>query len=73
MGGLAPQLCNVCMHDGFKVIAGCGPTREFYTKWLDEQKTLGIPSTPQWNVGDWESTVEAFSKTKASTAASMCW
>jgi hypothetical protein len=51
--------------EGFKVIAGCGPTRD-YTKWLDEQKALGFTFYASvGNVGDWDSTVEAFAKTKA--------
>jgi acetoacetyl-CoA reductase len=50
--------------DGFKVIAGCGPTRDF-TKWIDEQKALGFTFYASvGNVGDWDSTVSAFTKAK---------
>jgi acetoacetyl-CoA reductase len=36
------------------------------TKWLDEQKALGYTFYASvGNVGDWDSTVEAFTKTKA--------
>ncbi|MBP6781956.1 MAG: acetoacetyl-CoA reductase, partial [Ottowia sp.] len=50
---------------GFKVIAGCGPTRD-YQKWLDEQKAAGYTFYASvGNVGDWQSTVDAFSKAKA--------
>jgi len=47
------------------VIAGCGPSRD-YTKWIDEQKALGYTFyTSVGNVADWDSTVEAFKKTRA--------
>ena len=65
MGGIGTSICEGRHDDGFKVIADCGPTRD-YTKWLDEQKALGYTFYASvGNVGDWESTVEAFSKTKA--------
>ena len=65
MGGIGTAICQRLHDDGFKVIAGCGPTRD-YTKWLDEQKALGYTFYASvGNVGDWESTVEAFRKTKA--------
>ena len=65
MGGIGTAICQRLHDDGFKVIAGCGPTRD-YTKWLDEQNALGYTFYASvGNVGDWESTVEAFSKTKA--------
>ena len=65
MGGIGTAICQRLHQDGFKVIAGCGPTRD-YNKWLDEQKALGF--TFHASVGDvssWESTVEAFTKAKA--------
>ena len=40
MGGIGTAICQRLHKEGFKVIAGCGPTRDF-TKWLDEQKALG--------------------------------
>ena len=65
MGGIGPAICQRLHQEGFKVIAGCGPTRD-YTKWLDEQKALGFTFFASvGNVGDWDSTVDAFSKTKA--------
>eukprot|EP01041_Mallomonas_annulata_P042210 gene42210-biopygen11672 len=65
MGGIGTAICQRLHKDGFKVIAGCGPTRDF-TKWLDEQKALGYTFYASvGNVGDWDSTVEAFGKTKA--------
>ena len=65
MGGIGTAICQRLHDDGFKVIAGCGPTRD-YTKWLDEQKALGYTFYASvGDGGDWESTVEALSKTKA--------
>ena len=65
MGGIGTAICQRLHKEGFKVVAGCGPTRDF-KKWLDEQKALGYTFYASvGNVGDWNSTVEAFSKTKA--------
>ncbi|VUZ22883.1 Acetoacetyl-CoA reductase [uncultured Comamonas sp.] len=65
MGGIGTAICQRLHDDGFKVIAGCGPTRD-YQKWLDEQKALGYTfHASVGNVGDWESTVDAFAKAKA--------
>ncbi len=65
MGGIGTSICQRLHKDGFKVIAGCGPTRDF-KKWLDEQKALGFEfHASVGNVGDWQSTVDAFSGAKA--------
>ena len=65
MGGIGTAICQRLHKDGFKVIAGCGPTRD-HGKWLAEQKALGYSFYASvGNVGDWDSTVEAFSKSKA--------
>ncbi len=65
MGGIGTAICQRLHKDGFKVIAGCGPSRD-YRKWLDEQAQLGYTFYASvGNVGDWESTVEAFNQTKA--------
>ena len=65
MGGIGTAICQRLHKEGFKVIAGCGPTRDF-KKWLDEQAALGFTfHASVGNVGDWASTVEAFTKTKA--------
>jgi len=65
MGGIGTAICQRLHKDGFKVIAGCGPTRD-YNKWIAEQKALGYAfHVSVGNVGDWNSTVEAFSKAKA--------
>jgi len=65
MGGIGTAICQRLHKEGFKVIAGCGPTRDF-VKWLEEQKTQGYTFYPSvGNVSDWDSTVAAFAKTKA--------
>ena len=62
MGGIGTAICQRLHKDGFKVIAGCGPTRDF-DKWLGEQKALGYTFYASvGNVGDWDSTVQAFAK-----------
>jgi acetoacetyl-CoA reductase len=65
MGGIGTSICQRLHKDGFKVIAGCGPSRD-YKKWIDEQKALGYTFyTSVGNVAEWESTVTAFEKVKA--------
>jgi acetoacetyl-CoA reductase len=65
MGGIGTAMCQRLHKDGFKVIAGCGPSRDF-TKWLNEQKALGYTFYASvGNVGDWDSTCAAFEKVKA--------
>jgi acetoacetyl-CoA reductase len=62
MGGIGTAICQRLSKEGFKVIAGCGPTRDF-NKWLGEQKALGYEfHASVGNVGDWDSTTEAFQK-----------
>jgi acetoacetyl-CoA reductase len=65
MGGIGTSICQRLAKDGYTVVAGCGPTRDF-TKWLDEQKAEGYTFYASvGNVGDWDSTVEAFAAVKA--------
>ena len=65
MGGIGTAICQRLSKDGFKVIAGCGPTRD-YQKWLDEQKAAGYTCHASvGNVADWQSTADAFAKAKA--------
>jgi acetoacetyl-CoA reductase len=65
MGGIGTAICQRFHKDGYKVIAGCGPSRD-HAKWLGEQKALGYTFYASvGNVGDWDSTVEAFAKSKA--------
>ncbi len=65
MGGIGTAICQRLHKEGFKVIAGCGPSRD-YNKWLAEQTALGYTFyASAGNVADWDSTVEAFNKVKA--------
>jgi dihydroanticapsin dehydrogenase len=65
MGGIGTAICQRMHKEGFTVIAGCGPTRDF-SKWLGEQKELGYDfHASVGNVGAWDSTVEAFTKAKS--------
>ena len=69
MGGIGTAICQRLHKEGFKVIAGCGPTRDF-AKWIGEQKALGYTFYASvGNVADWDSTVEAFTKAKAEHGA----
>ncbi len=64
MGGIGTAICQRLHQDGFKVIAGCGPTRD-HAKWIGEQKALGYTfHVSVGNVAEWESTVDAFAKAK---------
>jgi len=64
MGGIGTAICQRLSKAGFKVIAGCGPTRD-YNKWLGEQKAQGYAfHASVGNVADWDSTVAAFAKAK---------
>jgi acetoacetyl-CoA reductase len=65
MGGIGTAICQALHSKGLKVIAGCGPSRD-YAKWLGEQKAAGFTFYASvGNVADWQSTVDAFAKAKA--------
>jgi acetoacetyl-CoA reductase len=65
MGGIGTAICQRLHKEGHKVIAGCGPSRD-WQKWLDEQKSQGYTfHASVGNVADWESTVAAFAKAKS--------
>jgi acetoacetyl-CoA reductase len=65
MGGIGTAICRRLHKEGFLVIAGCGPSRD-YQKWLDEQKAAGFTfAASVGNVADWSSTVDAFNRAKA--------
>ncbi len=69
MGGIGTAICQRLHKEGFKVIAGCGPTRD-HAKWIAEQAALGFTFYASvGNVGDWDSTVEAFTKSKGEHGA----
>ena len=65
MGGIGTAICHRLHKMGYKVIAGCGPSRDF-DKWLGEQTAMGYTFYASvGNVADWASTTEAFSKAVA--------
>ena len=69
MGGIGTAICQRLHKEGFKVIAGCGPTRD-HAKWIAEQAAAGYTfHASVGNVGNWESTVAAFTKTKSEHGA----
>ena len=60
MGGIGTSICQRLAKEGFRVVAGCGPHRN-YQRWLDEQAGLGYTFLHSvGNVSDWDSTVAAF-------------
>ena len=62
MGGIGTAICQRLHKEGFRVIAGCGPSRD-HGKWLAEQKEQGYSfHASVGNVADWQSTVDAFNK-----------
>ena len=64
MGGIGTAICQRLHRDGFKVIAGCGPSRD-HEKWIAEQKALGFTFYASvGNVAEWDSTVSAFARAK---------
>ncbi len=65
MGGIGTSICRRLHNGGFKVIAGCGPSRD-HKKWLDAQTAGGYTfHASVGNVADWNSTVSAFEAAKA--------
>ena len=40
MGGIGTSICRRLAKDGFRVVAGCGPSRN-YQQWIDEQAAQG--------------------------------
>jgi acetoacetyl-CoA reductase len=65
MGGIGTSICRALHDRGHKVIAGCGPSRD-YDKWLSEQSQDGYKFYASvGNVADWDSTVAAFDSIKA--------
>ncbi|MER1939771.1 MULTISPECIES: acetoacetyl-CoA reductase [unclassified Castellaniella] len=64
MGGIGTSICQRLAKEGFTVVAGCGPSRDF-EKWLHQQSALGYKfNASVGNVSDWDSTVQAFIKIK---------
>ena len=65
MGGIGTAICQRLHKDGFKVIAGCGPRAATSTSGWASRRRWATFYASVGNVGDWDSTVAAFSKVKA--------
>lgn len=64
MGGIGTSICQRLAKEGFTVVAGCGPSRDF-KQWLDDQSALGyVFHASVGNVSDWDSTAGAFERVK---------
>lgn len=65
MGGIGTAICRKFHDLGYKVVAGCGPTRD-HAKWIAQQKKDGYTFLVSvGNVSEWDSTKAAFEKVKA--------
>ncbi|WP_397475741.1 acetoacetyl-CoA reductase [Pusillimonas sp.] len=65
MGGIGTSICQRLAKEGYTVVAGCGPSRD-YQQWLSEQAALGYKfHASVGNVSDWDSTTAAFEKVTA--------
>jgi acetoacetyl-CoA reductase len=64
MGGIGTAICRKLHDMGYRVVAGCGPTRD-HAKWIGEQAEHNYRFVCSiGNVADWESTKAAFDKVK---------
>ena len=64
MGGIGSAICRRLCKDGYKVIAGCSPSRDYATWLMNEEKQGHRCFASVCDVGDWEQTVAAFTKVK---------
>lgn len=65
MGGIGTAICRRLAKDGYIVVAGCGPSRD-WQQWLAEQQADGFTfHASVGNVSDWDSTVETFNRIRA--------
>jgi acetoacetyl-CoA reductase len=66
MGGIGTSISQRLHKDGYTVVVGCGPNLPRWVKWIEEQKANGYDFiASEGNVGDRESTKNAFDKVKA--------
>jgi len=69
MGGIGTSICQRLAKEGYTVVAGCGPSRN-YQQWLSEQAALGYRfHASVGNVADWDSTAAAFARIKEELGA----
>ncbi|MEC5215639.1 acetoacetyl-CoA reductase [Actimicrobium sp. GrIS 1.19] len=66
MGGIGTAICKRLCREGHLVIAGCGPGSARKDKWMADMRAQGFAiQCSEGNVGDWDSTTQAFDKVKA--------
>ncbi|MDE2048010.1 MAG: SDR family NAD(P)-dependent oxidoreductase, partial [Betaproteobacteria bacterium] len=66
MGGIGTSICKKFCQMGYTVIAGCGPKSPRKDTWVAQMRTQGYEViASEGNVGDWDSTTQAFDKVKA--------
>ena len=66
MGGIGTAICERLCSEGYRVVAGCGPTSTRKERWLSDMRAKGFEvHASVGNVSDWDSTVAAFEKVRA--------
>jgi len=66
MGGIGTAICEQLCSEGYRVVAGCGPTSTRNERWLGDMRAKGFEvHASVGNVSDWDSTVAAFEKVRA--------
>jgi acetoacetyl-CoA reductase len=66
MGGIGSAICERLCGEGYRVVAGCGPTSTRRERWLGDMRAKGFEvHASVGNVADWDSTVAAFEKVRA--------
>jgi acetoacetyl-CoA reductase len=70
MGGIGSAICERLCIEGYRVVAGCGPTSTRKERWLSDMRAKGFEvHASVGNVADWDSTVAAFEKVRAEIGA----
>ena len=70
MGGIGSAICERLCGEGYRVVAGCGPTSTRKERWLSDMRAKGFEvHASVGNVSDWDSTVAAFEKVRAEIGA----
>jgi acetoacetyl-CoA reductase len=70
MGGIGSAICERLCGEGYRVVAGCGPTSTRKERWLADMRAKGFEvHASVGNVADWDSTVAAFEKVRAEIGA----
>ncbi len=66
MGGIGTAICVRLCTEGYRVVAGCGPTSTRKDQWLSDMRARGFDvHSSVGNVSDWDSCAAAFSKVRA--------